>query len=76
MRRIHAYKTEALLLSRSNIGSVNKCRCCDSYHLSVGNITLRLTHRDILNLTEMLIEALELDAICDLGEKRFTGEDA
>ncbi len=51
----------SLVLSSSFIGSVRKCQCCDSYHLSLGNITLRLHQGDILALTAMLIEALELN---------------
>jgi hypothetical protein len=63
-------------LSSSGIGSISKCSCCDSYNLTLGNITLRLSHRDVLTLTEMLIEALELNAMCDLNEKEFRRKDA
>jgi hypothetical protein len=63
MKRTYSYSESSLLLSSSYIGSVSKCGCCDSYHISVGNITLRLQHRDILILVEMLIEALENKSI-------------
>jgi hypothetical protein len=71
MKRIRSGKEGSLLLSSSHIGSVRKCGCCDSYHLSLGSITLRLHHSDMLILTEMLIEALEFNILCEnkYGEK-------
>ena len=71
MNSIHSDKDGTLLLSSSNIGSIRRCGCCDSYHLSLGNITLRLHHSDILTLTEMLVEALELNAIYGLNENQY-----
>ena len=71
MNSNHSVKDGTLLLSSSNIGSIRRCGCCDSYHLSLGNITLRLHHSDILTLTEMLVEALELNAMCELKEKEY-----
>lgn len=71
MNRIHSDKDGTLHLSSSNIGSIRRCGCCDSYHLSLGNISLRLHHSDILTLTEMLIEALELNDMCELKEKEY-----
>ncbi|GBD38622.1 hypothetical protein HRbin37_00873 [bacterium HR37] len=68
MRRTYSYKTEALALSSSDIGSISKCRCCDFYHLSIGNITLRLTRVDLMKLAEMLVEALELGVVYDFSE--------
>lgn len=75
MKTIYSNKN-SLVLSSSSIGSISKCSCCDSYHLTIGNITLRLSHRDVITLTEMLIEALELNAMCDLNEKEFIRKDA
>jgi hypothetical protein len=63
MKRTYVDGEGSLLLSSSHIGSVSKCRCCDSYHLSIGNITIRLHHSDMLILAEMLIEALENKSI-------------
>jgi hypothetical protein len=71
MRRTYSYKTEALVLSSSDIGSISKCRCCDLYHLSIGNITLRLARVDLMKLAEMLIEALELGVVYDLSERKI-----
>ncbi len=71
MRRIFSYKTELLALSRSDIGSISKCRCCDLYHLSIGNVTLRLTRMDLVKLAEMLIEALELGVVYDFSERKM-----
>jgi len=71
MNSIHSDKDGTLLLSSSNIGSIRRCGCCNSYHLSLGNLTLRLHHTDMLTLTEMLIEALELNAIYGLNENQY-----
>lgn len=69
MRKIHKDREMSLVLSSSSMGCICKCGCCNSYHLSLGNLTLRLDHTDILTLAEMLIEALELNAMCDLNDK-------
>jgi hypothetical protein len=76
MRKPYVYEPTSLLLSKSNIGSINKCRCCDLYHLSIANMTIRLAYRDILHLAEMLIEALELDAIYGLDKGDLNRKDA
>lgn len=55
------------VLSSSNIGSITKCECCDSYNLSLGPITLRLEHRNLLALTQMIIEALEVNSARERG---------
>jgi hypothetical protein len=69
VKKIHSDTERSLVLSSSNMGSIRRCGCCNSYHLSLGNLTLRLDHTDILTLTEMLIEVLELNAMCDLNDK-------
>lgn len=51
--------TRRKLLSKSSIGFVSRCECCEAYHLSLGNLTVRVSHADILILTWMLVEALE-----------------
>ena len=56
-----------LVLSSSNIGSISKCICCNFYHVSVGNVTLRLEHKYMLTLTQMIIEALEVNSVRDSG---------
>lgn len=56
-----------LMLSSSNIGNVSKCGCCNFYHLCIGNITLRLEHRYMLTLTQMIIEALEVNSVAERG---------
>jgi hypothetical protein len=61
MKRVRGDTESPLILSSSFIGNIRKCGCCDSYHLTLGNITLRLQQSDILALTEMLIEALEFN---------------
>lgn len=50
------------LLSSSKIGSISKCECCNCYHLSLGCVTLRLEHKYMLALTQMIIEALEVNS--------------
>ncbi len=56
-----------LVLSSSSIGNVTRCACCNCYHLCVGNITLRLEHRYMLTLTQMIIEALEISTSAEQG---------
>ena len=60
-----------LMLSSSNIGNISKCGCCNFYHLCIGNITLRLEHKYMLTLTQMIIEALEVNSA---AERRFGGQ--
>ncbi len=55
------------VLSSSNIGSITKCECCDSYNLSLGSVTLRLEHKCLLALTQMIIEALEVNSAREQG---------
>ena len=50
-------------LSTSNIGSISKCDCCDSYHVTIGNITLRMERKYLITLTQMIIEGLEVNSI-------------
>ena len=52
-------------LSSSNIGSVSQCGCCDSYHVAIGNITLRMERKHLISLTQMVIEALEVKAVSE-----------
>lgn len=59
------------MLSSSNIGNISKCGCCNSYHLCIGNITLRLEHKYMLTLTQMIIEALEVNSA---AERRLGGQ--
>lgn len=56
-----------LVLSSSDIGSIAKCGCCDYYHLCIGNITLRLEHKRLLTLTQMIIDALEVNSVAERG---------
>lgn len=63
MKRIYSDTENSLLLSLSPIGSIRKCKCCDSYQLCLGNVAIRLSHSDILMLTEMLVQALEANAL-------------
>lgn len=60
------------LLSSSKIGSISKCECCDCYHLSLGCVTLRLEHKYMLMLTQMIIEALEVNSA---RERNYTTTD-
>ena len=53
------------LLSSSNIGNIAKFAYCNHYHLCIGNITLRLEHRYMLTLTQMIIEALEMSSAAE-----------
>ncbi|MEM7007560.1 MAG: hypothetical protein AAF462_00325 [Thermodesulfobacteriota bacterium] len=50
-------------LSSSNIGNVSQCSCCDSFHVAIGNITLRMERKHLISLTQMIIEALEVKSI-------------
>ncbi len=56
-----------LVLSSSNIGSIARCGCCNLYHLCIGNITLRLKHKYLLTLAQMIIEALEVNSAEERG---------
>lgn len=60
------------LLSSSKIGSITKCECCDSYHLCLGSVTLRLEHKYLLELTQMIIEALEVNSATERSLKHAT----
>jgi len=53
---------QPLILSHSNIGQVKQCACCDSYHVTIGSITMRMEKQHLLNLTQMIIDALEVKA--------------
>jgi hypothetical protein len=57
------------VLSSSNIGTITKCGCCDSYHLCLGCLTLRLEHKSLLALTQMIIEALEVNSAIERGHE-------
>lgn len=54
-----------LVLSSSRIGNVSRCACCSSYHLCIGSITLRLEHKYMMALAQMIIEALEVSTAVD-----------
>lgn len=54
-----------LPLSSSSIGSVTQCSDCQSYHVTVGNITMRMERKHLLSLTQMIIDALEVKANSD-----------
>lgn len=62
-----SYIERPSVLSSSSIGSITKCEYCDSYNLSLGPITLRLEHRNLLALTQMIIEALEVNSARERG---------
>ena len=49
-------------LSSSDIGTVSQCDCCESYHVVIGNITLRMQRKHLISLTQMVIEALEVQS--------------
>ena len=55
------------VLSSSKIGNISKCGCCNFYHVCIGNITLRLEHKYLLTLTQMIIEALEISSSVERG---------
>ena len=48
------------MLSSSSMGSISQCDCCNSYHVAIGNITLRMERKHLINLTQMIIDALEV----------------
>ena len=48
-----------LMLSSSDIGTISQCDCCESYHVAIGNITLRMQRKHLISLTQMIIDALE-----------------
>lgn len=52
-------------LSSSNIGSISQCTYCESYHVAIGNITLRMERKHLIGLTQMIIEALEVKAVSE-----------
>lgn len=52
-------------LASSAIGQVSQCTCCESYHVTIGNITMRMERKHLLSLTQMIIEALEVKSSTD-----------
>ncbi len=54
-----------IMLSSSNIGSISQCGCCESYHVAIGNMTLRMERKHLIGLTQMVIEALEVKSESD-----------
>ncbi len=50
------------MLSSSNIGTVSQCDCCESCHVVIGNITIRMERKHLISLTQMVIEALEVQS--------------
>ena len=54
-----------LALSSSNIGSISQCACCESYHVAIGNITLRMERKHLISIAQMVIEALEVKAVSE-----------
>ena len=49
-----------MVLSSSNLGNISQCSCCESYHVAIGNITLRMERKHLISLTQMIIDALEV----------------
>ena len=47
-------------LSISDVGSISQCPCCNSYHVVIGNVTLRMERRHLIAVTQMIIDALEV----------------
>lgn len=52
-------------LSSSNIGSISQCACCESYHVAIGNLTLRMERKHLIGLTQMIIEAFEVKGVSE-----------
>ena len=51
-----------LMLSSSDIGTISQCACCETYHIAIGSITLRMQRKHLISLTQMVIEALEVQS--------------
>lgn len=49
------------LLADSRIGMIHKCECCAGYHVTMGNVSIRLTHGQMLALTKLVAKALKID---------------
>ena len=65
------------MLSSSNIGAVSLCDCCESFLVVIGTITLRMERKHLISLTQMVIEALEVQSnIGGSFENKYTGNHA
>ena len=49
-----------MILSSSNVGNISQCEGCESYHVSIGNITLRMERKHLISITQIIIDALEV----------------
>jgi hypothetical protein len=53
---------ELKLLVNSKFGMVHKCVCCGVYHLTVDNISIRLTWNQIVALSNLTTNAVGLNS--------------
>lgn len=44
----------------SEIGQVLQCACCESFYVTIGNITMRMERKHLLSLTQTIIDVLEV----------------
>lgn len=65
-RSLEAKMHKLKLLTDSRIGTIHKCECCDDFHLTLGNASVRLTHNRMLALTQLVFQSLEVD-LSDAG---------
>ena len=46
---------------KSEIGSITRCSCCDSYNIYLGNITLHMNQHQVHSLFYMLLKTMRLE---------------
>ena len=46
----------------SEIGSITRCSCCDSYNIYLGNITLHMNEQQVHSLFYMLLKTMRLES--------------
>ena len=46
---------------KSEIGTITRCNCCDSYNIYLGNFTLHMNQSQIHSLFYMLLKTMRLE---------------
>ncbi len=46
---------------KSEIGTITKCGCCDSYNIYLGNLTLHMNEHQLHSLFYMLLKTMRLE---------------
>ena len=51
------------MLVDSRLGMIHKCECCANYHITLSNVSVSLTHGQVLALTRLITKALKIDCL-------------